>query len=131
MTPAPRVNGLTGKGRVKCPKSGYRLFDLSTNPEELEPPVVPDAATNNPLVFDLMKLKLEEFVKSEAPVPTYVSLDKNGPGRPRNNNGVSVSATVIITSRSPKTGRPRLRQIDDDVRLNVLRCRAHILGTNT
>ena len=88
MTPAPRVNGLTGKGRVKCPKSGYRLFDLSTNPEELEPPVVPDAATNNPLVFDLMKLKLEEFVKSEVPVPTYVSLDKNGPGRPRNNNGV-------------------------------------------
>ena len=34
-----------------------------------------------------MKLKLEEFVKSEVPVLTYVSLDKKGPGRPRNNNG--------------------------------------------
>ena len=43
----------------------------------------------------------------------------------------SVSATVIKTSRSPKTGRPRLLcKTDYDVRLNVLRCRADSLWTN-
>ena len=72
----------------KCPQNGYRLFDLSTNPEELEPPQAPDAFKTNKKVFYLMKWKLGQFKKTEVPIPTYVTLDRNGPGRPKNNNGV-------------------------------------------
>ena len=35
-----------------------------------------------------MKWKLGQFKNTEIPTPIYVKLDRKGPGRPWNNNGV-------------------------------------------
>ena len=73
--------------RVPCPENGYRLFNLDTNPNELERENSPDAALENVETFTIMKKRLHRFQKEEVVIPTYAILGRLGPGRPWNNDG--------------------------------------------
>ncbi|KAK7105931.1 arylsulfatase B-like isoform X1 [Littorina saxatilis] len=93
-----RLPGWTGEGdpeelkyrqrRYKAPADYYRLFNMATNPTELEPnATIPDAALLFPEVKQEMKDKMKELWLAEVPRPYWADIPDSGPGRPKNNNG--------------------------------------------